>query len=227
MAKARRAKSTRRTSTSRTNSRSTTRTRKKKNNIDKNLVVVVMIITSLLLCVLIYAQSGWIGEHLSPVLGGIMGWIKYIIPIGTLAMAIKIAVDDKEYLSKKIVNYIIFLVCIAATMVIVEINKGVLSINLDFSTFLEDAYDLGTQNVAGGVIGAIIAMPVCKLLGTIGGIILLVGIALITLINLFEIKPAEIIRDFFERMKERRAYEEDDEEDEDEEELEDQKSVLI
>ena len=37
MAKARRAKSTRRTSTSRTNSRSTTRTRKKKNNIDKNL----------------------------------------------------------------------------------------------------------------------------------------------------------------------------------------------
>ena len=50
-----------------------------------------MIITSLLLCVLIYAQSGWIGEHLSPVLGGIMGWIKYIIPIGTLAMAIKIA----------------------------------------------------------------------------------------------------------------------------------------
>ena len=101
MAKARRAKSTRRTSTSRTNSRSTTRTRKKKNNIDKNLVVVVMIITSLLLCVLIYAQSGWIGEHLSPVLGGIMGWIKYIIPIGTLAIAIKIAVDDKEYLSKK------------------------------------------------------------------------------------------------------------------------------
>lgn len=227
MAKARRAKSTRRTSASRANSRSTTRTRKKKNNIDKNLVVVVMIITSLLLCVLIYAQSGWIGEHLSPVLGGIMGWIKYIIPIGTLAMAIKIAVDDKEYLSKKIVNYIIFLVCIAATMVIVEINKGVLSINLDFSTFLEDAYDLGTQNVAGGVIGAIIAMPVCKLIGTIGGIILLVGIALITLINLFEIKPAEIIRDFFERMKERREYEEDDEEDEDEEELDNQKSVLI
>ena len=96
MAKARRAKSTRRTSTSRTNSRSTTRTRKKKNNIDKNLVVVVMIITSLLLCVLIYAQSGWIGEHLSPVLGGIMGWIKYIIPVGTLAMAIKIAVGNRR-----------------------------------------------------------------------------------------------------------------------------------
>ena len=48
----------------------------------------------------------------------------------------------------KIILVIIFLVCIAATMVIVEINKGTLSINLDFSTFLEEAYDLGTQNVA-------------------------------------------------------------------------------
>ncbi len=220
MAKARRAKSTRRTS----NTRTATRTRKKKNNIDKNLVVVVMIITSLLLCVLIYAQSGWIGEHLSPVLGGIMGWIKYIIPVGTFAMAIKIAVDDKEYLSKKIINYIIFLVCIAATMVIIEINNGTLSINLDFSTFLEEAYDLGTQNIAGGVIGAIIAMPVFKLLGAIGGIILLIGVAIITLINLFEIKPAEIIRDYFERMKERREYEEDEEEDIAEE---DENKVLI
>ena len=220
MAKARRAKSTRRTS----NTRSATRTRKKKNNIDKNLVVVVMIITSLLLCVLIYAQSGWIGEHLSPILGGIMGWIKYIIPIGTFAMAIKIAIDDKEYLSKKIINYIIFLVCIAATMVIIEINNGTLSINLDFSTFLEEAYDLGTQNVAGGVIGAVIAMPICKLLGTIGGIILLIGIAIITLINLFEIKPAEIIRDYFERMKERREYEDDEDEEIEEE---NEKDVLI
>ena len=220
MAKARRAKSTRRTS----NTRTATRTRKKKNNIDKNLVVVVMIITSLLLCVLIYAQSGWIGEHLSPVLGGIMGWIKYIIPIGTFAMAIKIAVDDKEYLSKKIINYIIFLVCIAATMVIIEINNSTLSINSDFSTFLEEAYDLGTQNVAGGVIGAIIAMPVFKLLGAIGGIILLIGVAIITLINLFEIKPAEIIRDYFERMKERREYEDDEEEDIEEE---NEKDVLI
>lgn len=97
MAKAKRAKTTRKTSGSRNN----TRTRKKKNNIDKNLLVVIMIIVSLLLAVLIYAQSGWMGEHLSPMLGGIMGWIKYIIPVGTLFIAIKIATEDKEYLSKK------------------------------------------------------------------------------------------------------------------------------
>ncbi len=217
MAKARRAKTTKR-STSNTKSSSRNGARKRKNSIDKNLVVVIMIITSLLLCVLIYAQSGWIGEHLSPVLGGIMGWIKYIIPVGTFAIAIKIAVDDKDYLSKKIINYIIFLLCIAATMIIVEINNNTLSVNTDFSTFLEEAYDLGTQNIAGGVVGAAIALPICKLLGTIGGIILLIGIAFITLINLFEIKPAEIISDWGARMKERREYDEEDEPEEDEDE---------
>ena len=224
MAKARRAKTTRkRTSNTRTSSRAGAK--KRKNSIDKNLLVVIMIITSLLLCVLIYAQSGWIGEHLSPVLGGIMGWIKYIIPIGTFAIAIKIAVDDKDYLSKKIINYIIFLLCVAATMVVIEINNNTLSMNTDFSTFLEEAYDLGTQNIAGGVVGAAIALPVCKLLGTIGGIILLIGIAIITLINLFEIKPAEIIRDWAERMKERREYV--DEEDDDEEDENDEKEILV
>ena len=97
------------------------------------------------------------------------------------------------------------------------------------SAFLEDAYELGRNNIAGGVIGALIALPVCKLLGTIGGIILLVGIAIITLINLFEIKPAELIGLFFERMKERREYEEDDEEEEEyEEEVKsNKKSVLV
>ena len=225
MAKAKRAKTTRKTSGSRNN----TRTRKKKNNIDKNLLVVIMIIVSLLLAVLIYAQSGWMGEHLSPMLGGIMGWIKYIIPVGTLFIAIKIATDDKEYLSKKMINYVIFLVCIASVMIIVEINKGNLSMAVPSSAFLEDAYELGRNNIAGGVIGALIALPVCKLLGTIGGIILLVGIAIITLINLFEIKPAELIGLFFERMKERREYEEDDEEEEEyEEEVKsNKKSVLV
>ena len=208
MAQGRRAKSTKRNTS---NTRTKSRTRKKKNSIDKNLVVVIMIITSLLLCVLIYAQSGWMGEHLSPALGGIMGWIKYIIPIGTFAIAIKIAVDDKEYLTKKIVNYVIFLLCIAAAMTIIEINTGNLSLDVEFSDFANKSYELGTQNIGGGIIGAIIAMPVCRLLGTIGGIILLIGISIINLINLFEIKPAEIINNIYVRMKERQEDNEDDE----------------
>ena len=213
MAQARRAK----TSTKKTVGRpkgSTNNKGRKKNNVDKNLIVVVMIIVSLLLCVLIYTKSGWMGEHLSPTLGGIMGFIKYILPIGTFAIAIKIATDDKDYLSKKIINYIIFILCITAAMTIFLISNGTLSENMEFSEFLEESYELGTTNVGGGAIGAMIALPLCKFLGTLGSVILLIGIAIINLINLFEIKPAEIINNMIERAKERREYEDDDEDEE-------------
>ena len=64
--------------------------------------VVALIIASILLGVLIYTKAGYIGETLSPVLGGIMGWIKYIIPAGTFAVAIFLACDeDKESFMKK------------------------------------------------------------------------------------------------------------------------------
>ena len=79
------------------------RSKKKSNKLD--LQVVTLIIASILLGVLIYTNSGYIGEHLSPILGGIMGWIKYIIPIGTFAIAMFIASDeDRESFTKKVMQ---------------------------------------------------------------------------------------------------------------------------
>ena len=57
--------------------------RAKKSKFDINVAVVFLFLISILLAILIYTKSGYIGEHLSPILGGIMGAIKYIIPIGT------------------------------------------------------------------------------------------------------------------------------------------------
>ena len=228
MAQARRAKTSTKKSVGRPKGSTNNKGRRKKNNVDKNLIVVVMIIVSLLLCVLIYTKSGWMGEHLSPTLGGIMGVIKYILPIGTFAIAIKIATDDKDYLSKKIINYIIFILCITAAMTIFLISNGTLSEDMEFSEFLEESYELGTTNVGGGAIGAMIALPLCKFLGTLGSVILLIGIAIINLINLFEIKPAEIINNMVERAKERREYEEDDDEEEiDDTEKTDDRELII
>ena len=59
------------------------RGKKKKKTIDINVAVVALVVISILLMILIYTKSGYIGENLSPLLGGIMGFIKYVIPIGT------------------------------------------------------------------------------------------------------------------------------------------------
>ena len=62
--------------------------RKKDESLD--IKVIGIIIASILLAILIYANSGSLGSKLSDLLGGMMGWIKYVLPIGTFAIAIKI-----------------------------------------------------------------------------------------------------------------------------------------
>ena len=62
--------------------------KKQQPKVSIDVAVVVMLLLSILLAVLIYTKSGFLGEHLSPALGGVMGFIKYIIPVGTFAIAI-------------------------------------------------------------------------------------------------------------------------------------------
>lgn len=129
-----------------------TRARKKQNKINIDLAVVSMIIISILLTVLIYTNSGYIGQTLSPLLGGIMGWMKYIVPIGTFVIAINLACEKKETLSPKLVQYGVFLLCIAAIMSIYQISKGTIDTSKEFGDVLKQAYDLGQKNIGGGAI---------------------------------------------------------------------------
>ena len=168
-----------------TTSKKKTSSRKKRSGIDIDLAVVSMIIISILLAVLIYTSSGYIGKTLSPLLGGIMGWMKYILPIGTFIIAINLACEKKETLSPKLFQYVIFLMCIAVIMCIYQMSVGNISTNAEFGNILKQAYDLGEKNIGGGVIGAIVAVPMISMLGMTGAIILAIGIAILILIFMF------------------------------------------
>ena len=169
------------------------RGRKKQPKVSIDIAVVIMIIISILLAVLIYTQSGFIGEHLSPALGGIMGGIKYIIPIGVFAIAIYLAYDKKDNLMTKLIQYTVFLICIAIMLSVFQISAGNVSINKEIKEVAEQAYYLGQRDIGGGIIGTVIAMPLINLLGTLGTIVLSIGIAIILLVFMFAIKPSEII----------------------------------
>ena len=179
-------------------------TRKKQNRIDIDLAVVSMIIISILLTVLIYTNSGYIGKTLSPILGGIMGWMKYILPIGTFAIAINLACEKKALLTPKLIQYGIFLMCIAVIMCIYQMSSGNIDINGEFGSVLKQAYDLGQKNIGGGAIGAIVAIPMVELLGMTGAIILSIGIAILVLIFMFGIHPAKIITNIVDALEERK-----------------------
>ncbi len=207
-----------------TNTRNTgkRKTNKKQQNKSKlDIEVVALFVLSILLAVLIYAKSGIIGENLNIVLGGIMGWLKYILPIGTFIMAIYMVIDEeqKESFAGKIINYTVFLLCLMSIMTIYQISKGSLKISYEFSTLVSRAYELGSQNIGGGAIGAIIAIPASKLLGMWGAAILFIGIALINIVYMFRIKPAEMIGNYIKEKSEEKYANIDDEEDEDTEEI--------
>lgn len=121
--------------------RTTKATKKRASNID--LTIVALIILSILLGVLIYGKSGVIGIKLNEILGGMMGIIRYVLPIGIFAISIKIACADNEYISSKLIQYAVLLISFSVLISVYQINSGELTImDKDLSTIVKDAYNL-------------------------------------------------------------------------------------
>ena len=195
----------------RTNSSSkNSNSKKRKNGINIDLAVIIMFIVSILLFVLIYGEKGVIGEILSPALGGIVGVIKYIIPIGFLVLTVCIAKDDRNYITSKLIQYAVLLACIAATLSIYHISKGNINADLEFDDIIEVAYDLGVKNIGGGTVGAVIAYPLIKLLGMFGAAIATIGIVLVLCVFTFGLHPSEIMLDIIDEMYARREEREEE-----------------
>ena len=170
----------------------------KKHN--KDLQVVSLLLLSVLSAILIYVQSGYIGEHLSPMLGGVIGWIKYIIPVGIFSIAINVACEkDKQYMTTKLMQYFILLICIS---VAITVFKGNIDIaNMEFEETVSLAYQEGEKSVGGGAIGAIVAYPLIQLIDTVGTVILAIGVGIICIVFLYGIKPAEIVKNMVEERE--------------------------
>ena len=170
----------------------------KKHN--KDLQVVMLLLLSVLSTILIYVQSGYIGEHLSPMLGGIIGWIKYIVPFGLFLIAINVACDkDKQYITSKLMQYLVLLICISVTITVL---KGNINVNEnEFEETVTYAYNEGTKSIGGGAIGAIFAYPLIQLIDTVGTVILAIGVGIITIIFLYGIRPAEIVKNMVEEKE--------------------------
>ena len=131
----------------------TRKSKRTSKNQDLNISVIGTIIFSVLLAVLLYTNSGTIGQKLNEVLGGLMGILRYILPIGTFAIAIKMACKDEEdYVTKRLVQYAILLICIAIIMSVYEISSGNIETTGNLSQNIKKAYTLGISDKGGGAI---------------------------------------------------------------------------
>ena len=169
-----------------------------------DLAIVVLFVLSILSAVLIYGKSGVIGIKLTEILGGLIGIIRYVLPIGIFAVAIKIVCEEREELWYKLGQYTIFLVTIATVMATFQIASGELLPNKELTNVIKDAYSIGTTGVGGGAIGAAIAVPLSNLLGNVGAVIFAVGVAILMIVFMFGIHTSDILQQSIEKSQQRK-----------------------
>ena len=174
--------------------------RKKKDEKNLGITVLILILISIVLAVLIYTRSGYIGKNLSPALGGIFGYIKYFIPVFLFLGAIN-TIREKDYLNyrKKIGMIIIIMIFVDIVLATSQISSGNLDRNAPLGDALSKAFDLGTKDMGGGVLGTLFAMPLVKLFGGVATVIISVGLALVLLVYVLGLHPVDILQAHFER----------------------------
>ena len=175
---------------------------KKSQSID--WISIASVILSIALGAFIYTRSGYVGEGLSDVLGGMMGWLKYIFPLGLLAISIKVAGDKLESLTVKLSQYFLFLICTAIAITVYKFGNGNLNINDTLQIIMQNAYDLGETNVGGGALGALAAVPLIKLFGKFVAVVLSSLLAIIFFAITFGIDLSEKLGTLIEQIVERR-----------------------
>ncbi len=189
------------------NKKQTKQTRK----MNKDTAIVILIIAGLLSGVLIYFKSGYIGEYLSNLLGGVFGIVKYILPIGIFAVVISLVRNSKDYVMSKLIQYGIIVCCICTVLSIYEVAiSRSLVMTEPIKQVTEKAFYLGTINKGGGVVGAIVSYPLVKLLGIAGTVILTIGLALVFIVFMFGFKPTELIANLLDKIKKNDEQNEND-----------------
>ncbi len=178
--------------------------KKKKTASKIDITIIVLIVLSILTAVLIYTKSGVIGQKLNEVLGGIFGIMQYVLPIGIFFVAIKLACEEKEEMTSKLIQYTIAVISLSVVFSVLQISSGELSYSKEMSEVVKDAYYLGSQSKGGGAIGAVAAVPLEKLLGEVGSVIFCIGVAGILIVFTFGINLSEIINMFVERLIEKK-----------------------
>ena len=195
-----------------TKKRTTTKNTRKQATADKTLPTIIMIVVSVLIGVIIYQRTGYMGKSVGSILGGITGLVEMFIPIGLFIVAIVYAKDQTATAREKILEYILLLICLCIILSVSQINTRAIVLNDDLSVSISNAYELGKKNIGGGAIGAMIAIPMVKLIGVAGTMVLSAGAGIAIFVFLLNIQLTDKWNEWKAVKKIQREEEQNDEE---------------
>ena len=185
--------------------------KKKQLKLNTDMKVILLILLGIILAILIYGNSGYVGNFLNEILGGMVGIFKYLVPIVPFISAIYMVSNNKEDLLSRIIPTSIIMLCCLATMTLYQILNNALEYNIQFSEIIDRAFYLGKWNKGGGIIGILIAYPLVKLFEPIAALIIILGIAVIVAVFVFGLKPSEHISNIVNKVENGRKVNRNDE----------------
>ena len=201
------------------------RRKKKNDDIKKNVQITLLIIFSVLLGFLIFSESGLLGQGISTILGGLMSWVKYVLPIGIFILGVYLIFNKSEGLKGKAILYLALLLSIMVIFSVNQFSGGTFGIDRELNDVLDAAYELGIKNIGGGLLGTLIAYGLINLVGEVGTYIISIGIAVIVAVFIFGFRPAVIIEQFMENREEKKNLRNKAREEEAEDEIEEKVSA--
>ena len=178
--------------------------RKKKNKKSIDAVFIMLLILSVITAIIIYLKTGYIGEVISPVIGGIVGSIKYFIPIGLFLLAIITVKEEKKSYTTRILQFVLIIMILCSLLTILEISKENISLDSNIVKIVSDSYELGKVGKTGGAVGALVAVPCVKLFGLVGAGIILAVSAFILIFTTFAGSPTMYLRDKLDELSDTR-----------------------
>ena len=172
--------------------------RKNKKSIDA--IFIILLIISVISAIIIYLKTGYIGEVISPVIGGVVGYIKYFIPIGLFLLALVTVKEEKKPYTTRIIQFILIIMILCSLLTILEISKENISLDSNIVKIISNSYELGKIGKSGGAVGALVAIPSVKLFGLVGAGIILGVSAFILIFTTFAGSPTTYLRDKIDEL---------------------------
>lgn len=105
-----------------------------------DVTLMLLIVFTVIISIVIYGKGGDLHRILDPVISGIFGPIKYIIPVGSFLLCVSIFKEDKKKHFNSILKYSIIIILIASLFSMYHIGKGDIPIAGKFDNILDIGY---------------------------------------------------------------------------------------
>ena len=110
-----------------------------------DVTLMLLIVFTVIISIVIYGKGGDLHRILDPVISGIFGPIKYIIPVGSFLLCVSIFKEDKKKHFNSILKYSIIIILIASLFSMYHLGKGDNPIAGKFDNILDIGYRLRSK----------------------------------------------------------------------------------